>query len=97
MKKIRKTSIVSLLLAGTLIVSLLLAGTLLTSCGISQEDVIKDTQEEPIKDELVSKFKKDMDTTAKTKQEYNKIFTEKLTELSKTSPDADVYLVDCHI
>ena len=37
------------------------------------------------------------DTTASTKQEYNKLFIEKLTELSKTSPDADVYLVDCHI
>lgn len=32
-----------------------------------------------------------------TREEYNKLFVEKLTELSKTSPDADVYLVDCHI
>lgn len=37
------------------------------------------------------------DTTMNTQQEYNKLFIEKLTELSKTSPDADVYLVDCHI
>lgn len=37
------------------------------------------------------------DTTASTQEEYNKLFIEKLTELSKTSPDADVYLVDCHI
>lgn len=62
MKKIRKTSIVSLLLAGTL----------LTSCGISQEDVIKDAQVEPIKDELVSKFKKDMDTAEETNEDKAK-------------------------
>lgn len=37
------------------------------------------------------------DTTMNTQQEYNKLFVEKLTELSKTSPDADVYLIDCHI
>ena len=74
MKKIRKTSIVSLLLAGTL----------LTSCGISQEDVIKDAQAEPIKDELVSKFKKDMDTAEETKEVKEE--TKEVKEETKQAP-----------
>ena len=46
-----------------LLVGLLTGSLLLTACSLNEATFVNDTAEEPLKDELVAEFKKDMETS----------------------------------